>query len=97
MSDAAIDIRHVAKLARLALDEHEIARYERELGSILGYVNELAALPTDDVSATAQVIEARDIVREDEVRPSLAREDFLRGAPASQVGLVRVPRILAEA
>jgi aspartyl-tRNA(Asn)/glutamyl-tRNA(Gln) amidotransferase subunit C len=92
-----IDIRHVAKLARLALTEDEISRYEGELSSILDYVNELSDLPTKDVAATAQVIASTDVVREDIVAPGLTREAFLAGAPASQVGMVRVPRILAEA
>lgn len=93
---SSLDIRHVAKLARLAIGDDELRRYESELGRILDYVAELAELPTGDVAATAQVIAARDVVREDEIRPSLPREAFLAGAPASQAGMVRVPRILAE-
>jgi aspartyl-tRNA(Asn)/glutamyl-tRNA(Gln) amidotransferase subunit C len=92
-----IDVRHVAKLARLAIDESELARYEGELSAILGYVAEIAELPTDDISATAQVIENRDVVREDILTPGITREAFLAGAPSQQSGMVRVPRILAEA
>ncbi len=91
-----IDIRHVAKLARLALTDDEIARYEGELTSILAYVDELSELPTADVAATAQVIASTDVVRDDVVAPGLTREAFLAGSPAQQVGMVRVPRILAE-
>jgi aspartyl-tRNA(Asn)/glutamyl-tRNA(Gln) amidotransferase subunit C len=94
---ASIDVRHVAKLARLAITPEEQARYEDELGRILGYVDELRELPTDDIDATAQVIKSHDVDREDVVRPGLTRDAFLAGAPASQLGYVRVPRILAEA
>ena len=97
MSEATINIRHVAKLARLQLDEAETARFEKELSGILDYVAELSELPTDDVSATAQVIASRDVTRPDTVRPGLTREAFLAGAPAQQLGMVRVPRIIAEA
>jgi aspartyl-tRNA(Asn)/glutamyl-tRNA(Gln) amidotransferase subunit C len=93
---ARIDIRYVAKLARLALDEAEIERYERELGTLLDHVSELSELPTENVAATAQVIESHNVAREDIVVRGLERDAFLAGAPASQNGLVRVPRIIAE-
>lgn len=96
-SDSGIDVRYVAKLARLALDDAEVERYERELGSLLEHVSELAGLPTDDVAATAQVIAAHNVSRADITAPGLTREAFLAGAPASQGGMVRVPRIIAEA
>jgi len=92
-----IDVRYVAKLARLALDDAEVERYERELGTLLAHVSELSELPTEDVAATAQVIAAHNVSRADVVAPGLTREAFLAGAPASQVGMVRVPRIIAEA
>ena len=96
-ASSVIDVRYVAELARLALDDAEVERYERELGALLEHVADLANLPTDDVPVTAQVIAAHNVSRADEVGPGLSREAFLAGAPATQVGLVRVPRIIAEA
>ena len=96
MNAPEIDVRHVAKLARLAIDESEITRYQQELSAILGYVADLAELPTADVLALAQITVDGTAGREDACSPGLSRATFLAGAPASQLGMVRVPRILAE-
>ena len=47
--------------------------------------------------ATAQVIESRNVVRDDVVRPCLERDVVLAGAPQAQLGYFRVPKIIAEA
>jgi aspartyl/glutamyl-tRNA(Asn/Gln) amidotransferase C subunit len=54
-----IDIRYVAKLARIALTGEEIAVFGRQLGDLLGHVNALARLDIESVPATAQVVESR--------------------------------------
>jgi aspartyl-tRNA(Asn)/glutamyl-tRNA(Gln) amidotransferase subunit C len=91
-----IDVRHVAKLARLALTDDEVERFGSQLGSLMAHVAELAKLPTQDVAATAQVIPASNVTRHDAEVPSLSREVFLEGAPSVQGPFVRVPRIIAE-
>jgi aspartyl-tRNA(Asn)/glutamyl-tRNA(Gln) amidotransferase subunit C len=91
-----IDIRYVAKLARIALSDEEIERFSKELTDLLGHVNALAQLDTASVAATAQVVESRNVTREDSVRPCLDREVVLEGAPQRQGGFFRVPRIIAE-
>ena len=95
MSSDNIDIRYVAKLARIALTDDEIARFSRELGELLGHVNALAELDTASVPATAQVVESRNVAREDRERPCLDREVVLNGAPQRQGGFFRVPRIIS--
>ncbi len=94
---SGIDVRYVAKLARLALDDAEAERYAVDLAALFAHVDELAGLPTDDVAATAQVIAGENVMRADQRQPGLARDVFLAGAPDTQLGMVRVPRILAEA
>jgi aspartyl-tRNA(Asn)/glutamyl-tRNA(Gln) amidotransferase subunit C len=91
-----IDIRYVAKLARIALTDEEIERFSKELGELLGHVNALAELDTASVPATAQVVESRNVGREDTVRPCLDREVVLNAAPQRQGAFFRVPRIIAE-
>jgi aspartyl-tRNA(Asn)/glutamyl-tRNA(Gln) amidotransferase subunit C len=93
-----IDIRHVARLARLALTDAEIATFGPQLGNLLNYVDELRELNTEQVHATAQVIPSRNVHREDVIRPEtmLTREDVLRNAPDASHGFFRVPRIIAE-
>lgn len=96
MTPDTIDIRYVATLARIALTDEEIERFSKELGELLGHVNALAELDTASVPATAQVVESRNVGREDTVRPSLDREIVLNAAPQRQGGFFRVPRIIAE-
>ena len=96
MSSEKIDIRYVAKLARLALTDDEVERFGAQLGNLLEHVNALAELDTDAVPATAQVVESRNVERDDVVRPCLDREVVLAQAPQRQGGFFRVPRIIAE-
>ncbi len=96
-STTPIDVRYVAKLARIALTDDEVTRFGVELGDILEYVNVLAELDVAAVPATAQVVELRNVERADEVRATLDRETVLGQAPQRQGGFFRVPRIIAEA
>jgi aspartyl-tRNA(Asn)/glutamyl-tRNA(Gln) amidotransferase subunit C len=98
MASDRIDIRHVARLARLALTEDEIATYGAQLGNLMTHVDELAKLDTDHVAATAQVVPSRNVQRADAIRPEtmLPRDAALANAPDAQNGYFRVPRIIAE-
>ena len=96
MSTDSIDIRYVAKLARLALTEEEIERFGKQLGDLLGHVNALRELDIARVPATAQIVESRNVTREDSLRPCLDRERVLAEAPQRQGPFFRVPRIIAE-
>ncbi len=88
------DVEHVARLARLALTEDEIARFTGELGAILEHAADLAALDLDDVEPTAHPLPLTNVTRADEIRPSLPRDEVLAEAPAVEDGRFRVPRIL---
>jgi aspartyl-tRNA(Asn)/glutamyl-tRNA(Gln) amidotransferase subunit C len=98
MAPDRIDIRHVARLARLALSDSEIATFGPQLGKLLSFVDELNELDTAGVAATAQVVPSRNVQRADAVRPEtiLTHEAALANAPQAQSGYFRVPRILAE-
>lgn len=96
MSTDSIDIRYVAKLARIALTDEEIETFSAQLGDLLEHVNALRDLDIENVSATAQVIESRNVMREDALRPTLDRERVLEQAPQRQGPFFRVPRIIAE-
>lgn len=97
MSSDKIDIRYVAKLARIALTDDEVERFGRQLGDLLEHVDALAALDTASVPATAQVVESRNVRRDDLAGPCLDRETVLSQAPQRQGPFFRVPRIIAEA
>jgi aspartyl-tRNA(Asn)/glutamyl-tRNA(Gln) amidotransferase subunit C len=97
MATERIDVRGVARLARLALSDEEVDRYGTQLEALLGHVDDLKQLDTSDIAATAQVIESRNVVRPDELVPCLSRDVVLAGAPQAQHGYFRVPKIIAEA
>jgi aspartyl-tRNA(Asn)/glutamyl-tRNA(Gln) amidotransferase subunit C len=97
MSAHSIDVRYVAKLARIALSDDEVATYGAQLEDLLGHVAALERLPTADVAPTAQVIPAANVEREDVLQPSLPREVVLQSAPEVQGPYFWVPRIIAEA
>lgn len=96
MASDKIDVRYVARLARIALSEEEVARLGEQLGDLLEHVNVLSDLDTASVSATAQVVESRNVTRPDEIRPGLERETVLAMAPQRQGAFFRVPKIIAE-
>ena len=97
MATDRIDVRHVARLARLALTDDEVERYGNQLGDLLQHVDQLKELDTDAVAATAQVIASRNVMRDDVLGPTLDRDVVLAGAPQPQHGFFRVPKIITEA
>jgi|SRR5450631_455609 aspartyl-tRNA(Asn)/glutamyl-tRNA(Gln) amidotransferase subunit C len=88
------DVEHVARLARLALTDDEIARFTTELGHILEHAADLATLDLDGVEPTAHPLSITNVTRQDEIRPPLPRDEVLAEAPAVEDGRFRVPRIL---
>ena len=88
------DVEHVAHLARLGLTDEELTRLEAELNHILDQYAILAELPTDDIPPTAQTIELENILREDVAGPSLAVEQVLGNASATDGDFIVVPPIL---
>lgn len=91
------EVAHLARLARLALDESELDHLAGQLGVILGAVARIAEV-TDatDVKPTSHAVPLENVTRPDVITPSLDRDAVLAGAPAAEDGRFRVPRILDE-
>jgi aspartyl-tRNA(Asn)/glutamyl-tRNA(Gln) amidotransferase subunit C len=87
-------VEHVADLARLALTEEEKERFREQLSSILAYAARLQQLDTRDIPPTATVLPLKNVLRDDEVQPSLPREDALANAPQVEDNCFRVPAVL---
>jgi aspartyl-tRNA(Asn)/glutamyl-tRNA(Gln) amidotransferase subunit C len=90
------DVVHVARLARLALTEDELASLTRELGVILDHAARVSALDTSGVAPTAHPLPLTNVFRPDDPRPGLDRDEVLSQAPEQEDGRFRVPRILGE-
>ncbi len=96
MSSDTIDVRYVAKLARIALTDEEVDRFGAQLLDLLAHVDALSELDVNVVAATAQVVESRNVQRDDVPAPCLDHETVLSQAPQRQGGFFRVPRIIAQ-
>jgi aspartyl-tRNA(Asn)/glutamyl-tRNA(Gln) amidotransferase subunit C len=84
-------VLHVARLARLRLTDEEVERMAGELSKILEHVEKMNELELDGVEPTSHVVELQNVLRDDEPRPSLARERALEQAPDVTDGMFRVP------
>ena len=94
MSVNADQVRHVARLARLALGEDEIDRMVPELNNILGWVEQLSEVDTDGVEPLTAVIENKLRLRDDVVDDGDCRDDVLKNAPDAQHGFFAVPKVI---
>jgi aspartyl-tRNA(Asn)/glutamyl-tRNA(Gln) amidotransferase subunit C len=88
------DVEHVARLARLALSEEEIERFTVQLASILEHAARVEALDTAGVPPTAHPLPLANVLRPDEVRPGVERDEVLSLAPETEDRRFRVPRIM---
>lgn len=94
MSISMQDVEHVAKLARLDLTEEEKQTFTGQLNAILKYAEQLNSIDTDGVEPTSHVVPMSNVMREDEVRPSLPIDKVFLNAPDEEEGQFKVPAIL---
>ncbi len=90
------DVEKVALLGRLKLTPDELDRMTAQLAAIVGYVDQLAELNTDEVEPMAHAVELNNVFRVDELRPSLPREAALANAPHHDGEYYLVPAVLGE-
>ena len=88
------DVEHVALLSRLELSENELDKFTGQLDAILEYIDVLNQVDTSAVEPMAHVLEIRNVMRADEVQPSLPREAALQNAPEAEDGFFKVPKIV---
>ena len=94
MSVSNEQVRHIARLARIAMSDEEIARLEPELNAIIGWVEQLAEVNTDGVEPLTAVIDQKLRLRDDEVTAGSCRDDVLANAPNAQHGFFAVPKVI---
>jgi aspartyl-tRNA synthetase len=88
------EVLHVARLARLRLDEEDVVLYQKDLNSILEYVKTLEELDTEGVQPMSHVLGLKNVWREDTVCGSKDPEPLLSNAPMREKDYFRVPKIL---
>ena len=90
------DVAHVAQMARLYVDDHELDVFTEQLAKVLGHAEDLAALDLDDVAPTAHPLPIVNVLRADTVGPTVDRAEVLAQAPSAESDQFRVPPILGE-
>jgi len=90
------DVANLARLARIELSEAELEVLAPQLDVILESVARVSDVAAQDIPPTSHALPLTNVFREDELRPSLSREQVLAGAPAAEQMRFRVPKILGE-
>ena len=94
MSVDTATVRHIAKLARIRMDDAEIDALVPELNNILGWIEQLGEVNTDGVEPLTAVIDQKLRLREDAVTDGDRREDVLANAPGAEHGFFAVPKVI---
>ena len=87
----------MARLARLSLSDDELEMFTGQLAAVLDHAQDVASLDTAGVPPTAHPLPLENVLRDDEPRPSLDRDEVLASAPAVEDDRFRVPPVLGEA
>jgi aspartyl-tRNA(Asn)/glutamyl-tRNA(Gln) amidotransferase subunit C len=94
MSVSIEQVRHIAKLARIAMSDEEIEQLAPELNNILGWVEQLGEVNTDGIEPLATVIDQQLRLRDDVVTDGGIRDEVLANAPEAQHGFFAVPKVI---
>ena len=94
MSVSTEQVRHIAKLARIAMSDEEIEQLAPELNNILGWVEQLGEVNTDGVEPLTAVIDQTLRLRDDVVTEGNIRDEVLANAPEAQHGFFAVPKVI---
>ncbi len=90
------DVRHVAKLSRLRLDESQVHPFARQLAAVLEYVDALGELDVENVEPMAHPLAMTNVLREDVAEGGMDVEAALANAPGRDGPFFAVPKVLGD-
>ncbi len=90
------EVKKVAQLARLELNESEINQHAEQLEKILEYIKQLEKINTEDIPCTTRAIEVVNVLRKDEKKNYENTEEILDLAPSRENKFFKVPKIFNE-
>ncbi|MCW5936880.1 MAG: Asp-tRNA(Asn)/Glu-tRNA(Gln) amidotransferase subunit GatC [Fimbriimonadaceae bacterium] len=96
MSISLDEVRHVARLARLELDEKELMAFQGELNALLGHFQDIQHIDVSNAEPKPHAVSLRNVWADDVAAPGLSRTDALSNAAVSRAGLFIVPTIIEE-
>jgi aspartyl-tRNA(Asn)/glutamyl-tRNA(Gln) amidotransferase subunit C len=94
MSVTNEQVRHIARLARIAMSDEELEKLVPELNNILGWVEQLGEVNTDGVEPLTAVIDLKQRLRDDVVNDGNIRDEIMANAPEAQHGFFAVPKVI---
>lgn len=94
MSVSLDEVRHLAALSEIQLSDSELESLTTDIDNIVGYINQLDELDTDQVKPTFQLTGLQNVWRDDKIEPQLSREKLLNLAPDTENNQVKVPKVL---
>jgi aspartyl-tRNA(Asn)/glutamyl-tRNA(Gln) amidotransferase subunit C len=89
-------VKQIATLVRLGISEDEAEKFSGQFSSIIDYFNMLNEVDTDNVPPASDIANAGNVLREDVVKPSMSHDEFIKNAPQSERGYVKVPTVLGD-
>jgi aspartyl/glutamyl-tRNA(Asn/Gln) amidotransferase C subunit len=90
------EVRHVARLARLRLDDEHLETYRSQLATVLDHISMLERLDVEGVEPMAHPLDVTNRLDADEVAPSMPVSDLLANAPSVESDFLAVPKVLAD-
>ena len=90
------EVKKVARLARLELNESEIEQHAKQLEKILEYINQLEKINTENIPCTTRAIEVVNVLRKDQKKDYANAEELLDLAPSRENNFFKVPKIIKE-
>jgi len=94
MSDSSIDVKYVANLARLDLNEEEIQDFTNQLNDIISFVKQLERVDTTNIKPTSHACAVVDVIREDKLRKGMESDVALKNAPDQSNQQFKVTRVV---
>jgi aspartyl-tRNA(Asn)/glutamyl-tRNA(Gln) amidotransferase subunit C len=88
------DVRKIAQLARLQIEDDAIDQYAKDLSNVLALVEQMNEIDTSSITPMAHPLDATQRLRDDEVTESNLRDKFQSIAPDVEKGLYRVPKVI---
>ena len=89
-------VEQIANLVRLGISKEEAEKFSGQFSSIIDYFNMLNEVDTTDIPPASDIANAENVLREDVVQPSMSHEEFIKNAPKSERGYVKVPTVLGD-
>ncbi len=94
MAETTIDVRYLAKLARMNLSEEESTRFGEQLEGVMKHIEKLSEVDVSGIQPTSHASEVSNQVRDDIPVESLPPEGFLQNTPDQANGMLRVPKVV---